>query len=492
MKFILSDPIRVTEMGSRQRQEDVISVGNGVYVLCDGLGGMPDGDEAARLVSEVVCDRLSKHLEQGDIITESILSEVLKDCYFALNRAYRRMHSKMATTLAVVCFHRGGVIAAHIGDTRIYHLRPQEGEIRFMSRDHSMVNDLSDLGTMTREQAMQSNQRDVVTRALMPLVRYHALFDTAFITDVKPGDAFVVASDGIQETIEPEQWNDILNANADADATASDIILRSMNAEGNHSAIIVKVENVEAEPIDNAQPDNEREKNYYQNPLVITPKAVETPPVPAEEESTEVETITAVPPAVPVTEKKEDPVAPMAVEKKSGKAGTVLAVLLILAALAGVGYGAYYLYTHRAKPQTEVKPATASVATQPADTTTAPVDSTAAAPADNNDNYDPYYYSPSSSNNTYNETEDSEPAETKSRGLSDPNSPESNPGLYEQLGKENNSEAVKEKQPEPSPSSTDRERYQNPVPRPSRNSGGSAVPPPPGRRRSNEPVSSPY
>lgn len=68
--------------------------------------------------------------------------------------------------------HNDGATVAHMGDSRVYHIRPgKEGantQILFVTEDHSLINDLIKTGELTKEEARHSKQRNVITRAMQP------------------------------------------------------------------------------------------------------------------------------------------------------------------------------------------------------------------------------------------------------------------------------------------------------------------------------------
>ena len=91
--------------------------------MCDGVGGHDKGEVASRTVA----DAIGAYMERVDFTNEFTPAELtlVLDCAFrALNRRMAGDTHEMATTLTFVCVHGGGVLAAHIGDSRIYHVRP--------------------------------------------------------------------------------------------------------------------------------------------------------------------------------------------------------------------------------------------------------------------------------------------------------------------------------------------------------------------------------
>lgn len=91
----------------------------------------------------------------------------------------------MATTLTMAYIASSGIVLAHIGDSRIYHLR--KGEILYQTEDHSLVNSLVKLGKITPEEALTHPQRNVIIRAIQGT---HTPTEADIITlnDIQPDD----------------------------------------------------------------------------------------------------------------------------------------------------------------------------------------------------------------------------------------------------------------------------------------------------------------
>ena len=117
--------------------------------------------------------------------------------------------------MTLLKFHSGGCLLAHIGDSRIYHIRPSERYI-FHTRDHSLINDLYDIGEITLEEMKTSKQKNVITRAMQPNLERRPKADIKHITDIRPGDYFFMCSDGMLEETDD---SDLLNILSDPDTT---------------------------------------------------------------------------------------------------------------------------------------------------------------------------------------------------------------------------------------------------------------------------------
>ncbi len=266
MKFTLSQPLAIHELGQRTNQEDTIFPALGaatstdrLFIVCDGMGGHEGGEVASQAVCEALSSSLAGYRTENLFFNEDVLTKALAQAYQALHEKNAgRQGRKMGTTLTLLLFHRGGVLAAYIGDSRIYHLRPSTKEVRYSTRDHSLVYDLFDAGLITRQEIKSHPQKNVITRAMMPDEAVQAEPDVVFIRDVKAGDYFYLCTDGMLEQMDNEEIIDIFsNASLSDEEKRAKLLEATSDNADNHSAYILHVEAVEPEATDEAQPNNE-------------------------------------------------------------------------------------------------------------------------------------------------------------------------------------------------------------------------------------------
>lgn len=190
-----------SEIGQKDNQEDRIypclkdvKSNQRYFILCDGMGGHEHGEVA----SEAVSSALGQYFDNNPV-------EVADEAYFnaALSYAYDQLdpkdtggEKKMGTTLTCLIFNPDGYLAAHIGDSRIYHFR--DGKPLFQTRDHSLVNDLLKAGEITPEEAENYPRKNVITRAMQPNAK-RCKADVYVCNDVQPGDYFFLCCDGVLE-----------------------------------------------------------------------------------------------------------------------------------------------------------------------------------------------------------------------------------------------------------------------------------------------------
>ncbi len=254
MKITIDRPLTMCEQGARDHQEDAMwraagemTADDRVFVVCDGMGGHEHGDVASKIASEAVGTHLTAVLDaMGTITDDDVRAAVARACEAVTDAESEPAVRHMGTTLTLLVFHRGGVTAAHVGDSRIYHLRPATGKALYWSRDHSVVMEQWQLGNIKREQMATAPRRNVITRAIIaggePVEP-----DIVHITDVQPGDRFVLCTDGVTESLEHEQLLDLLSRGYSDDELLARLVNDTADNKDNHTACIVRVAAVEHE-----------------------------------------------------------------------------------------------------------------------------------------------------------------------------------------------------------------------------------------------------
>lgn len=249
--------LSIQEMGQRSNQEDSLFPPNvqdvqegSLYILCDGMGGHAAGEVASQTVCEEMSQYVAEHARPDGYFSQDDFDAALDAAYDALDGKDTEDEKKMGTTLTFVKFHAGGCFTAHIGDSRIYHIRPAEHRILHVTRDHSLVNDLVKLGELTPEEAKTSRQKNIITRAVQPHQERRVKADCLNITDLKEGDYFYLCSDGMLEQSEDEEILNILSL--PRPDTEKIEILRGATKDNrdNHSAYLVHIVAVSDRPIE--------------------------------------------------------------------------------------------------------------------------------------------------------------------------------------------------------------------------------------------------
>jgi protein phosphatase len=320
MRIEINVPVGFYEIGTRAKQEDaiypqlgILSTGNRVFVVCDGLGGHDYGEVASNIVASALGAWVELNVSDDTPMTEQMARAAVAYAQQQLNEAARQHPSSkpMGTTMTMLVLGNNGVVAAHIGDSRIYHVRPSEGAILYRSRDHSLVNDLFVMGRLTREETEASPKKNILTRAMMAAPAPVAQPDVALITDVEAGDYFLLCSDGVCGEITDEK---ILEALMRSD-TGDNMKLAAMqvmakDGRDNRTAILVRVERVIHEPGETLLVANEQAKCDKMVPLSM--RLQKAPEVKSVHEP-EGDNLSTVVPPIPVQAQGEVSETPAAV-----------------------------------------------------------------------------------------------------------------------------------------------------------------------------------
>lgn len=153
MKFEIK-AYNLQELGQRANQEDSlfpalgkVTSGDRLFVLCDGMGGHEKGEVASATVCEQISRTILSQWRADEPLSDDLFRQALAAAYDALDAKDDGAERKMGTTMTFLCLHAKGATVAHIGDSRVYQLRPASkhspAHIVFHTRDHSLVNDLA-------------------------------------------------------------------------------------------------------------------------------------------------------------------------------------------------------------------------------------------------------------------------------------------------------------------------------------------------------------
>ena len=187
----------------RPSNEDAFgfSVEDGVYVVCDGMGGAAAGEIASSLAVDEVLRLLSDRSQNGhaplpDAAERAIIAA--NEAIFSRAQRNRRL-SGMGTTLVALTAEERHVWVLNIGDSRCYRLR--KGRLEQLTLDHSLVEEQVRMGRMSHSEALRSPLKNVITRALGT---QNQVTPDVFGLEAEPGDLFLLCSDGLTREL-PDQ-----------------------------------------------------------------------------------------------------------------------------------------------------------------------------------------------------------------------------------------------------------------------------------------------
>ena len=217
----------------------------GVFIVADGMGGHAAGEVASEMAVQIVARELQ---EVRDLHSEDAREHLAEAIRIANRAIYDRTIAEsdkqgMGTTTSVLIVADARYMIGQVGDSRIYLLR--DGALRQLTKDHSYVQEQVDAGLLTPEQARYHPYSNVITRCVGASEEVEP--DT-FMGELRVGDVFLVASDGLTGMVDDRRLQQLLLSRASAGRVV-DALIAEANYRGgldNITAVVVQITAIDA------------------------------------------------------------------------------------------------------------------------------------------------------------------------------------------------------------------------------------------------------
>lgn len=239
----------LTDVGRRRESNEddfLLEADRGVYAVADGMGGHAAGEIASHLAIDTLRELLDgsgRPLQDaagaGDWLREAVVEANRRICDSIRLHEERR---GMGTTVVALVHSGEEAVVGHVGDSRGYLLRGDE--LIRMTSDHSWVNEQVKLGLMNDDAAQRHPMRNIVTRALGS--RTDVAVDLTSV-EARPGDVFLLCSDGLNTMLSDGQIHEILLDRRHDPESACHGLVEAANRHGgedNVTVVVVRCEEV--------------------------------------------------------------------------------------------------------------------------------------------------------------------------------------------------------------------------------------------------------
>lgn len=225
----------------REKNEDAyhMTQDGRVFMVADGVGGNNSGEVASKTAVEFIGQHLIfnpfRPCMQENDIRDYFLDAIGKANEAILEKAKAKYFNQgMATTLVLVCLHEEKAFVFNIGDSRAYIVR--QGSLKQITEDHSFVNTLVKIGTITKEEGRVHPKKNIITRALGAEEEMEIDF---FLVDLEPGDVIILSTDGLHGEVGDKTIEDIAEKEKDMQNLCDDLVSRANLLGGNDNITVI-------------------------------------------------------------------------------------------------------------------------------------------------------------------------------------------------------------------------------------------------------------
>jgi protein phosphatase len=247
-----------TNVGMRRRnnQDSIfIDPGGAVFILADGMGGHLGGEEASRIATRVISRTMLNPKSLGSVkpedkeFVDSLSNDAAKITKISIFEADREIVQVsleradlrgMGSTIETLFIQDNMATIGHVGDSRVYLMR--DGKLELVTEDHSILNEEMKKRPMSDEEIANFPFKNRITRALGHLGDKHV---DIIQKELKPGDVFLLCSDGLTDVAEDWEIEEaLLEAAGDIEKASAHLVEMALEGGGpdNVSVILVIAE----------------------------------------------------------------------------------------------------------------------------------------------------------------------------------------------------------------------------------------------------------
>jgi len=216
----------------------------GIFLIADGMGGHQSGEVASRLAAQATSQYLLEKIYHGFIYdqgqySESEIYQYLDESVVNAQKLINQRVPGGGTTLTLVLIIGDRLFFAHVGDCRLYKI-DHEGKFELLTKDHSLVKRLIDLGEITKSQASVHPQRNILYRALGQADPFEP--DLGQFSLLK-GQRFLICSDGLWGVVDEEHMGELVNSyKGQIEKAACELVQAANTAGGPDNISLILVE----------------------------------------------------------------------------------------------------------------------------------------------------------------------------------------------------------------------------------------------------------
>jgi protein phosphatase len=213
-----------------------------VFLVADGVGGVPGGQDASRTALGAIVDYELRTMDLYVQLDADVEPAFLADLQRSVEQSHEVVrqvgeaggrHAGMATTLTMVCIRWPRGYLVHVGDSRCYMLR--DGDLQLLTKDQTMAQAMVDAGTLSPDQAELSNLKHVLYSAIGAM----RADPMTLSTTLRQSDIMLLCSDGITKHVTDDEIREQLRACTNAETTARALVDLALERGGSDNTTVV-------------------------------------------------------------------------------------------------------------------------------------------------------------------------------------------------------------------------------------------------------------
>ncbi len=233
----------VTDVGKKRKLNQDVAyasekpVGNlpNIFIVADGMGGHNAGDYASKCAVQTIVREIRGSFEKNPVRILGKAIRLANDQIRRRAKEDRSLYGMGTTVVAATCLGHY-LQVANVGDSRLYIVNE---EVRQITTDHSLVEEMVRVGGIDREAARNHPDKNIITRAVGALDTLEIDF---FSEELKAGDIVLICSDGLTNMIEDKEIGAILKERGSLEEKAGRLVAAANDNGGKDNIAVILID----------------------------------------------------------------------------------------------------------------------------------------------------------------------------------------------------------------------------------------------------------
>ncbi len=211
-----------------------------LYLVADGMGGHRSGEVASSMAMEIIKNEFL--ISKDNLVNDKNILKTIKE---SIEKANTKIYLKsisseryngMGTTMILGYIFNGKIFIGHVGDSRAYLIRNEE--IHQITEDHSYVNELLKLGSITIEEAKIHPKRNLITRAVGSSSKIRM---DLIVKEYEKEDILLLCSDGLFNMLKEREIYEVFNSEEDIQKSCERLVAKANQKGGLDNITLVSI-----------------------------------------------------------------------------------------------------------------------------------------------------------------------------------------------------------------------------------------------------------